>query len=184
MSPTTALSQIIAAIENGHPPLPSPSAGTNSIRPLPQTASTRDGGPAIHESLLTAPSPAPILSPPHTLALSLSRVGTPSQLIRAGTLASLLRLGLNSSSASHEAAEEEQDYYADDDKQPESEKKAEASLNAKEDSAFGEPLHSLVVVGRHVHPMEIEYAAQWAVDPREWWSVAEERYGVTRKLEA
>lgn len=43
--------------------------------------------------------------------------------------------------------------------------------------AFGAPLHSLVIVGRRVHHLEIEYAAAFAVDPSVWKEVAEKAYG-------
>ncbi|KAF9508226.1 hypothetical protein BS47DRAFT_1377760 [Hydnum rufescens UP504] len=83
-------------------------------------------------------TPASTLSPTHTLALALSRVGTPTQSIRAGTLAQLATL-------------------------PE--------------DAFGPPLHSLVIVGSRVHPMEIEFTSKWAIDG-DWLRVARDVYAV------
>jgi diphthine methyl ester synthase len=83
-------------------------------------------------------SPKSTLSPIHTLALALSRVGTPTQSIRAGTLAQLATL-------------------------PE--------------DAFGPPLHSLVIVGSRVHPMEIEFATKWAIDG-DWLRVARDVYAI------
>ena len=42
---------------------------------------------------------------------------------------------------------------------------------------FGEPLHSLVIVGKRVHYLEIAYAEGFAVDPENWKKVAETVYG-------
>jgi diphthine synthase len=116
MTPTIALGQIISAIQTAE--LSAENLPTSSST---HTRSFSEGG---------------------TLALSLSRVGTPTQSIRSGTI---------------------------------------ASLAVKEEDFFGGPLHSLVIVGHGVHPMEIQYAAQWAVDEDEWWSVAEKYYGVARE---
>jgi diphthine methyl ester synthase len=49
---------------------------------------------------------------------------------------------------------------------------------AKVDEArFGEPLHSLVIVGRRLHHLEVEYADEFAVNKQEWRRVAKEVYG-------
>ncbi|KAF5317207.1 hypothetical protein D9611_003630 [Ephemerocybe angulata] len=45
------------------------------------------------------------------------------------------------------------------------------------EEAFGEPLHSIVIVGKRVHHMEIEYAEEYAVDKQNWRRVAKEVYG-------
>ncbi|EPQ55243.1 hypothetical protein GLOTRDRAFT_8414, partial [Gloeophyllum trabeum ATCC 11539] len=37
-----------------------------------------------------------------------------------------------------------------------------SELSAQPAEAFGEPLHSLVIVGKRVHPLEIEYAQEFA----------------------
>ncbi|EIW66878.1 hypothetical protein TREMEDRAFT_34182 [Tremella mesenterica DSM 1558] len=81
-----------------------------------------------------------------TLALSLSRVGTPTQRIIAGTLAELAGL-------------------------------------PEEDS--GPPLHSLVIVGKRLHPLELEYAGQFCVGGRngQWWTVGQQAYGVARETD-
>lgn len=121
MTPTIALEQIISALETAKSPAPS----EDQSEPSPPTA-TR----VSH------------LADSQTLALSLSRVGTPSQLIRAGTL---------------------------------------ASLAADPEDSFGPPLHSVVIVGKRVHPMEIQYAAQWAGDAEQWWDVAEKSYRVVKE---
>jgi len=52
-----------------------------------------------------------------------------------------------------------------------------ADLLSAPASAFGEPLHSLVIVGKRLHYLEVEYASQWAVDKQKWREVAEKIYG-------
>jgi len=42
---------------------------------------------------------------------------------------------------------------------------------------FGEPLHSIVIVGKRVHHLEIEFAEEFAVDKKSWRKVAKEVYG-------
>ncbi|KAL7409346.1 Diphthine synthase [Mrakia frigida] len=96
-----------------------------------------------------------VLDPDTTLAITLSRLGTSTQLLRAGTLTQLSEL-------------------------------------PEED--FGPPLHSLVIVGKRVHPLEVEYAGEFAVGCEggkereggkvgegkrlgEWWRVARDVYG-------
>jgi diphthine methyl ester synthase len=82
--------------------------------------------------------------PDQTLALSLSRIGTPSQRIIAGSISEL------------------------------------ATLSEDE---FGSPLHSVVIVGRRLHPLELEYAGRWCVggEGGDWWKIAREVYGVKRE---
>lgn len=48
---------------------------------------------------------------------------------------------------------------------------------------FGEPLHSVVIVGKRLHPLELEYAGRWCVGGGEggWWRVGKEVYGVIRE---
>ena len=41
---------------------------------------------------------------------------------------------------------------------------------------FGEPLHSLVIVGKRLHHLEVEYAEQYAVDAANWRNVARDVY--------
>lgn len=43
--------------------------------------------------------------------------------------------------------------------------------------AFGEPLHSLVIVGRRLHHIEVEYATGFAIDRENWRRVATDVYG-------
>jgi diphthine synthase len=52
-----------------------------------------------------------------------------------------------------------------------------AELLAHPPDAFGPPLHSLVLVGRRLHPLEVEYAEAFAIDRASWRRVAQEVYG-------
>jgi diphthine synthase len=79
------------------------------------------------------------LKPDATLAIALSRVGSPDkQRIVCGTLQQLADLS---------------------------------------EEAFGEPLFSVVIVGKRLHDLEVQYAEPWAVDKAEWRRVAKEVYG-------
>jgi len=42
---------------------------------------------------------------------------------------------------------------------------------------FGEPLHSLVIVGKRLHHLEVEYAATFAINQATWKTVAQNVYG-------
>lgn len=42
---------------------------------------------------------------------------------------------------------------------------------------FGEPLHSLVIVGKRLHHLEVEYAQSFAVNVESWRRVARDAYG-------
>lgn len=42
---------------------------------------------------------------------------------------------------------------------------------------FGEPLHSLVIVGKRLHHLEVDYAQEYAVNKETWWRVANQEYG-------
>ncbi|KAH9915388.1 Diphthine synthase [Fomitopsis serialis] len=42
---------------------------------------------------------------------------------------------------------------------------------------FGEPLHSLIIVGKRLHDLEVEYAEEYAVNRETWRSVAQSVYG-------
>ena len=44
---------------------------------------------------------------------------------------------------------------------------------------FGEPLHSLVIVGKRLHHLEIEFAEAWTRNCKSWRDVARSIYGVT-----
>lgn len=52
-----------------------------------------------------------------------------------------------------------------------------AELAAHPAEAFGEPLHSLVIVGRRVHHLEIEYGESYAINRESWRNVAQSVYG-------
>ncbi|KIP09003.1 hypothetical protein PHLGIDRAFT_103441 [Phlebiopsis gigantea 11061_1 CR5-6] len=52
-----------------------------------------------------------------------------------------------------------------------------AELLAQPPAAFGAPLHSLVLVGRRLHHLEVEYAETFAVDRASWRRVARDVYG-------
>jgi len=52
-----------------------------------------------------------------------------------------------------------------------------AKLREQPSDVFGEPLHSLVIVGRRLHHLEAEYAAAFAVDATSWRQVAQKVYG-------
>ena len=51
-----------------------------------------------------------------------------------------------------------------------------ADLVAQPADVFGEPLHSLVIVGKRLHHLEVEYAEQYAVNATNWRSVARDVY--------
>ncbi|EUC62541.1 diphthine synthase [Rhizoctonia solani AG-3 Rhs1AP] len=42
---------------------------------------------------------------------------------------------------------------------------------------FGEPLFSIVIVGKRLHELEVQYSESWAVDKADWRRVAKEVYG-------
>ncbi|TFY60258.1 hypothetical protein EVJ58_g5259 [Rhodofomes roseus] len=50
-------------------------------------------------------------------------------------------------------------------------------LLAQPAEVFGEPLHSLVIVGKRLHHLEVEYAEEYAVSKETWRSVAQSVYG-------
>lgn len=109
---------------------------TESKRHQPEGTEDEDGN--------VIPVTPTYMNPENTLAMSLSRIGTSTQRIIAGTLKEL------------------------------------ASLDEEE---FGGPLHSVVVVGKRIHPLELEFAGRWCVggDEGQWWKVAKEVYGCERE---
>lgn len=122
MSPYTAFQQILLTESERHPPSTSTETSAESLE-----------------------TPQPSLLPPEsTLAISLSRMGTPTQRLISGTLAELAQL-------------------------PEEE--------------FGAPLHSVVIVGKRLHPLELEFAGRWCVggEAGGWWKVGKEVYKVERE---
>ena len=52
-----------------------------------------------------------------------------------------------------------------------------AELLTQPPEVFGEPLHSLVIVGKRLHHLEVEYAETFAVNPENWRNVARTVYG-------
>src|SRR5882757_6111162 len=42
--------------------------------------------------------------------------------------------------------------------------------------SYGQPLHSLVIVGKKLHHLEVEYASEFAIDPQTWKNVARDVY--------
>jgi diphthine methyl ester synthase len=54
-----------------------------------------------------------------------------------------------------------------------------AQLRDQPGEAFGEPLHSLVIVGKRLHHLEAEYAQAYAIDESSWRHVAQHVYNCT-----
>ncbi|TDL18011.1 Diphthine synthase [Rickenella mellea] len=54
-----------------------------------------------------------------------------------------------------------------------------AELGTQDPSVFGEPLHSLVIVGKRLHHLECEFAEEFAVDRKSWRDIARDVYGCT-----
>ncbi|KAI0698319.1 Diphthine synthase [Cerioporus squamosus] len=52
-----------------------------------------------------------------------------------------------------------------------------AELLAAPPETFGEPLHSLVIVGKRLHHLEVEYAESFALNKATWRDVAQRVYG-------
>ena len=52
-----------------------------------------------------------------------------------------------------------------------------AELSSLSEDDFGPPLHSLVIVGKQLHPMERDFAGKWAVSSEDWQRVARTVYG-------
>lgn len=101
-------------------------------------------GAEVDEDDEVKPSGPTLMDPEKTLAMSLSRIGTATQRIIAGTVAEL------------------------------------GQLTAED---YGAPLHSVVIVGKRIHPLELEFAGRWCVggENGNWWKVAKDVYGVERE---
>lgn len=58
-----------------------------------------------------------------------------------------------------------------------------SELAALDEEEFGGPLHSVVIVGKRLHPLELEYAGKFAIggENGDWWRVGKEVYGVERE---
>ncbi|KAI0316576.1 tetrapyrrole methylase [Amylostereum chailletii] len=52
-----------------------------------------------------------------------------------------------------------------------------AQLRDQPPEAYGQPLHSLIIVGKRLHHLEAEYAETFAVDTHTWRDVAQKVYG-------
>jgi diphthine methyl ester synthase len=52
-----------------------------------------------------------------------------------------------------------------------------AELASHPSNVFGEPLHSLVIVGKRLHPLEVEFTEGFAISQNTWRQVAKSIYG-------
>lgn len=50
-------------------------------------------------------------------------------------------------------------------------------LSDQDPSVYGQPLHSLIVVGKRLHHLEMEYAEEFAVNKETWKTVGKKVYG-------
>ncbi|KAN0081355.1 Tetrapyrrole methylase [Tylopilus felleus] len=50
-------------------------------------------------------------------------------------------------------------------------------LSQQPPEVFGEPLHSLVIVGKRMHHLEVDYMLEYAVNKETWRRVASQEYG-------
>ncbi|CAD6930807.1 unnamed protein product [Tilletia controversa] len=119
------------------------------------------------------------LKPSETLAIALCRMGADDERILSGTLSELLLLASPTSPEAQQQEDDEGEKLADEGGWGE---KEVASHRAKREEAravvaFGKPLHSLVIVGRRLHPLEREYAGMYKVPGSRWDEVAKEVYG-------
>lgn len=126
------------------------------------------------------------LDPERTLAVALCRMGADDsatrrgELVRAGTLADMLAC---TEPDEAQRRQDEQDDEAFEEAHPTvSEKEMDARREARRVQRaiafWGEPLHSLVLVGRQLHPMEVEYGQSLALPGSRWAEVARDVYGV------
>lgn len=51
-----------------------------------------------------------------------------------------------------------------------------AELAAQDSYIYGEPLHSLVIVGKRLHHLEVEFAEIYAINRESWRNVARTAY--------
>ena len=145
MNPAQAFNQMLLTESIRHPAPRHSSQSTDQTQKPSQLPSSSHSDSEEEEEEAERVDPYPSLMPPsQTLAISLSRVGTPSQRLISGTLSEL------------------------------------AALDEEE---FGGPLHSVVIVGKRLHPLELEYAGKFAVggEQGDWWKVGKEVYGVERE---
>ena len=52
-----------------------------------------------------------------------------------------------------------------------------AQLRDEKTETFGEPLHSVVIVGKRLHHLEAAYAESYAIDAQGWRNLAQSVYG-------
>ncbi|GAC98010.1 hypothetical protein PHSY_005598 [Pseudozyma hubeiensis SY62] len=118
---------------------------------------------------------ADYLHPERTLAIALCRMGSEEERIVSGTLQELLDMANPTpEQAQAEEAEDDADEMASE---AELDKRRAARAEARAKKAFGEPLHSLVIVGKRLHPLERDYAASYACPGSKFVEVANDVYG-------
>ncbi|KAN0062718.1 diphthine synthase [Thecaphora frezii] len=115
------------------------------------------------------------LDPKKTLAIALCRMGSDTERIVSGTLQELYDLA--SPTPEELAREEKEDDEDEMASEAELEKRRAARQEARAKAAYGEPLHSLVIVGKRLHPIERTYGGMYAVDGSTWHEVAANVYG-------
>jgi diphthine synthase len=116
-----------------------------------------------------------VLHADETLAVALCRMGTDTELILSGTLGELLAIA--SPKVDEVAAEEAQDDADELASEQELEQRRAQRAEVRAISAYGPPLHSLVIVGKRFHHLERDYAAQYKVPGSKWDEVARNVYG-------
>ncbi|SAM84244.1 probable DPH5-diphthamide methyltransferase [Ustilago bromivora] len=118
---------------------------------------------------------ADYLHPDRTLAITLCRMGSEQERILSGTLQELLDMANpTEEEARAEDAQDDADELASE---AELDNRRSARAEARAKKAFGEPLHSLVIVGKRLHPLERDYAASYACPGSQFLQVAHEVYG-------
>lgn len=110
-----------------------------------------------------------------TLAIALCRMGSEDEKIVAGTLRELVDLA--KPTAEQAAAEEAEDDADEMASEADLDKRRAARAEERAKAAFGAPLHSLVIVGKRLHPIERQYAGMYAVPGSAWHQVAADVYG-------
>lgn len=110
-----------------------------------------------------------------TLAIALCRMGSAHEQIVSGTLQELLDLAKPTPEQSRAEAEEDDADEMASEADLDVKRATRAELRAKQ--AFGEPLHSLVIIGSRLHPLERDYAASYAPTHSHFYHVAQHTYG-------
>ncbi|WFD44196.1 diphthine methyl ester synthase [Malassezia psittaci] len=124
------------------------------------------------------------LDPERTLAIALCRMGAESdanrrgEMIVAGTLGELL--SYTEPTAEQLAQDEKDDEIFEEENPTASEKeldeRKEARAVQRAIEFWGEPLHTLIVVGSRLHPMEVAYGQTLTRPDSRWTQVAKEVY--------